>query len=396
MATSASYGNWGQFWTLAKLDFVIHGTPDNQTTKIYANARNMVEAIVTVELLDSNGKKLNVTDAELKKELYFCHFETGEKLDSSWLILDDPNEYLIGTSKHTEERSDTGTIRYVSKYIACSKHELAEITEKISVGINIPGVGKFDTSRNGTSTKGKSGGVFKSPKSFEITASRPIDYGIHANIQIECGEFETIESGLKWVSRLTTEGPLKEHWDGQCKRRIVYIRPNKNVTGQDKFKTHEIVYDPIKNADATNGTIWWWWGTDKTEPGFSLIKNGYASPGAVIGRGVNRDDYQLNLWFSRKNHVGIDGKFYVVDSNYYYRFNDNGHVIEKNHFGEDENGAATLVLYKLVLPVYNTYQWKWHDVIKNITVKVTDFYGNEGSFQLLFNDTDKFDEPSLK
>lgn len=29
---------------------------------------------------------------------------------------------------------------------------------------------------------------------------------------------------------------------GEYKRRIVYIRPNKNATGQEKFKKYEVVY----------------------------------------------------------------------------------------------------------------------------------------------------------
>lgn len=64
MATSDSkeYANWSQFGRLAKLDFVIHGTPEDQIAKIYASSRNMVEIIITVEILDNDGKKLNVTD----------------------------------------------------------------------------------------------------------------------------------------------------------------------------------------------------------------------------------------------------------------------------------------------------------------------------------------------
>lgn len=388
MAASEAYGNWRQFGSLAKLDFVIHGTPENQTAKIYANSRHMVEAIITVQILDSNDKKLNVNDDELKKELYFCHFETGENLGSPWTISDNPNDYLIEASNHSQESPDA-TTRYVYKYISCSKHEQSEITEKIAIGINVPGVGCFDTSRNGTSTKSKSGRVFKSPKSFEIQALRPIDYGLRQNVKIELGDFEQVSSNLKWISRLTTEGPLKEHDDGECKRRIAYIRPNKETTGQEKFKTHEIIYKPIENSDVSTGTIYWWWGTDQHEPCFSLIKNGYAKPCAVIGRGG--DNFQVNLWYSRKNHVGIDGKFYVYGSSYYYQFNAKA---DQNHFGDDEHGAATLVLYKFQM-TYDEWHYNWKNVINNVTVNVTDFYGNDGTLQLTFDDKDKFDGPGI-
>ncbi|WP_182853010.1 hypothetical protein [Arsenophonus endosymbiont of Aleurodicus floccissimus] len=40
-------------------------------------------------------------------------------------------------------------------------------------------------------------------------------------------------------------------------------------------------------------------------------------------------------------------------------------------------------------------QREWKDCVKSPTVKVTDFYGNEGTFQLAFNDSDNFDIPGI-
>lgn len=353
----------------------------------------MVELIITVEVLDKNDKRLNVTDEELKETLYVCHSETGESLKSPWLVSDDANEYIIEAS---DKSSNTGTIRYVYKYISCSKHEFPQITEKISVGINIPGVGKFDTSHNGTSTKGTNGHVFKSPKSFDIMALRPIDYGIHDNIKIECGDFETISHSVKWTCRVKKGGPFENHLNGVAKRRIAHIRPNKSATGEEKFKKYEIIHDPIRNGDVSTGTNLWS-DSDEEERGFSMINESYGKPCAVIGRGYSNSDYQVNLWYSRKNNIKIDGKFYVVDSKYekFYVYKLNETPIEENHSDDDEDGAATLLLYKFILPESNKSHTKWDDVFRKITVNVTDYYGNEGSFQLVFDDKDKFDLPGL-
>lgn len=387
-------GNWNQFWALAKLDFVVLGAPSGQPAKIYANGKNMVEVVITIQMLNKEHQKMTVSEEQLRKALYFCEFDSGDELSSSWLIADQPNEYVNGVSRGDCKDGDS---THAYKYIACSKQDINEITAKIAVGINIPDVGKFDTSRDGTSTKTPSGQVFKSPKSAEITALRPIDYSIPSNLQIECGEFEMLRDNIKWNSRLTTEGPLKEHWDGKCHRRFVYIRPNKNATGQDKFKEHSIAYSPIGNSDVSTGTIWWWWDTDKNEACFSDMRQqgGFGLPGAVIGNSSD-NKFRVNHWYSRKNRICLNGKFYIVDSNYYYRFNDNADdIIDNDHTGDDENGAASLVLYQLVMPVGSTSKYNWQNVIRNITVNVTDNYGNDGSVTLRFNDSDKFDEPGF-
>lgn len=388
--------DWDQFSTLGRLSFVITGVPEDQTAKVYANSLNMVEAVVTVELFAKDDQPLNVSDDELKAQLYFCHFETGEELKSPWMISDDPNDYVIGP---TEKLANTDSSGYVKKYISCTKYDGPERTSKIAVGIEIPGVGKFDTSSNGTSTKQPDGDVFKAPQSVELTALYPIDYSNHDNISIECGDFETIKSDYKWAAIPKTDDDFKhkEHWNGKYKRRIVYIRPNMNVTGQDKFKKYKVVYDPLFNPDVFTGTVdlnpkY----TDYRSPnGFSLIYGEYDKPGSVVTRGWDRDDYQVNMWYPRRSLIVSEGMFITHDDDCYYLFNENGNIINEDHRGDDEAGAATLLLVKFIMPVAKTYQAAWHDVPNSITVNVTDLYGNDGSFKLVFNDSDNFDQPGL-
>lgn len=284
---------WEQFWTLSKLDVVVTGAQQSDAAKIYANGRNLVQAIITVQLLDKSGQAINVSDADLHAALYMCHFETGEKLSSSWLIANDPNDYVIQPTAPRENPPVGANVRQISKYIGCSDQNLIEITQKIAVGINVPNVGEFDTSSNGTSTRAPSGQVFKSPKSVSITALRPIDYRNHNNIQIVCGEFDTLRSNLQWVARFSTAGPFYDHTDAECKRRIAYIRPNKANTGQEKFKEHSIEYKPVGNGDVSTGTCEWYWDTG-SEATFSVVKQagGVGLPGAVIGRGAGRGDFQ--------------------------------------------------------------------------------------------------------
>lgn len=55
--------------------------------------------------------------------------------------------------------------------------------ETIDVGIDIPGDGKFNTMKNGTTTKngkkGESGGLFKNPSSLTTTAIPGVIYAVN-------------------------------------------------------------------------------------------------------------------------------------------------------------------------------------------------------------------------
>ncbi|MCW2482560.1 hypothetical protein, partial [Candidatus Symbiopectobacterium sp. NZEC135] len=77
---------------------------------------------------------------------------------------------------------------FLTCYLSCGK---AIPSTLISLGIDIPGVGKFDTSEHGTTTLngpgGGSGSVFKNPQNITISSLEPIDYGVSSNIVISDG-----------------------------------------------------------------------------------------------------------------------------------------------------------------------------------------------------------------
>lgn len=384
-----SNGNWDQFGSLNKLDFVFHGMDERDLLTLYANSRHMLQIIVSVEIFDkTEEKKLNVTDDEIRNAIYFCYADTGNTLGSPWTISDYPGEYLTNGDDHgTNESFDTdSSIRYIYKYISCDPHNFNELQEIISIGIDVPGIGKFNTTHNGTKTKGH---TFKQPKVYKIIAEPPIDFEDHNNLTIQCGAFETLSNNLK-CEYWETRNEIKTRMDGECKRRIVSIKPNyKNKTTIGKFKKHEIVYTPILNDALASETQWC--GNDYYDKCFSVLEVSDGLPGSVIGRDY-KDDYQLNLWFSRQNNLNLLGSFYVADKKYFYKFHTEA---SHKHAGEDEKGAATLLLYKFKLPIGSTYKWKWQNVFRGIEVNVTDFYGNEGTFKIAFDDDKQFDEPGL-
>lgn len=378
---------------MAKLDFVIGGTSHNEISKIYANSRHRIEMIISVDIRDSDDNNLNISNDELKEKLYFCDSVTGERISAPWSMHNDSNEYTPVTN--TDTMTLSGSIRYIHKYISCAEFSASEHTQNFSVGINIPGIGEFDTSQNGTRTRnctqGESGSVFKSPKSLEIKALHPIDYSVNGNVNIDIGEFVTISSNFEWVSKWSYYGPFKTHHNGKCKRRIVYIRPNPNKTGNDKFKNYELHYDRVYNFELNTTTETFAF-DHGDRIGFDLLGNSYSKPCAVIGW-EGDDTYEMNMWFERKSSIGIDGDFYTEDNSYTYRFIAD---VKENHQNDNEDGAISFLLYKFSFPENHIYNYRWKNIARDVTVDVTDFYGNQGRFRIVFPDgKGKFNEIGL-
>lgn len=386
MATSNN--DWDSFNKLVKLDIV------SAATKMYANSRNNIELNITVDIVDKNNEKIHVDVAKLRRHLYICDYVTGEKIGSPWNFSDDSNEYTIrfvaGSLLFMSKSTD---FTYIKKYIYATLNDPKTLT--FSVGIDIPGVGPFDTSLNGTSTlngpKGESGSVFKSPKSLQIEALRPIDYSLHENLTLDIGAFEEVSSTLEWSTRYSAWGPYKSHNDGTLKRRFVHIRPNTKTTGEEKFEKSEIVYEPLSNKNMNNYQFKWnaWDNNDC----FSILneRGGYGQPCAVIGHTWS-DGFDVNVWYSGKNNVGIDGPFYAGSTSYYYRFEAKAY---KNHYSGYDVSVPTMILYKFCLPSGSTDKYGWNDAFRTASVSVTDLNGNEGKFQLAFDNKDNIEQPGL-
>lgn len=381
---------WNNFQQLTRLDVVCHDVANGINPIIYGNSRNQAKITIIVGVEDNSGNPLQLSQNDVKHLLYICDSETGEKISSPWQLSDDANEYNICSNQNFFRCGKTAGSLYIDKYVSCSE---GDITKYISVGIDIPGIGAFNTSLTGSATKngpsGKSDSIFLSPKSFTISTLRPIDYSISENIIIDMSDAETVASNLKWES--VWAGIYTSHDDGKCKRYIAHIKPNKSTTNQERFKKHEIQYKCLQNSDVNNGTIYW----GSVFDCFSAIQPP-SYPCAVTGK--CEDNFHLNLWYpvqKDSDHIAIAGHFFVQDSatiHYSYKF-DCGPIRKDDLKYED--GIVRLQLFKFILE-NNTKPIKWVNRINVVTVKVIDLYGNEGEFQLAFDDGEYFNEPLFK
>lgn len=368
---------------IASMDTLkIQTSSGNISPKIYANGRNQLPIEITAKASDKDNKVLNFSKETWIHILSLCFAESDEKLgwkgNSGWCFTEMKNDYskeiqMLSSTNPLFSVRDDGTV-IIIMYVYTDDIN----TKRIAVSVDTDNGKHFTTADKVSNTE---------KMSVTIKAIPAVNYDDKNNIIFELDDFVNISSQLGWTTRFGSGGPYKEHYDGTCKRRIVKIKPNTLTTGQNNFKKYETTYNSIRNNDVNTGKASW-----GDEDGFNILKENAGYPCAVIGRGVNNDDYQLNLWFSRKNTIDIDGQVYTASPNYTYRFCP---YVKENHFDDEKDGFVTLLLYKFTMPANNTYQWQWHDCIRNPNIKVTDYYGNEGTFQLTFDDKQNFDEPGF-
>lgn len=390
----------------------IKAVSGNLSPSIYANGRNQLPIQITVKAVNKAGNPLKFSNETWISILNLRFAESDKKLNrkgsSGWCFTEVENEYSkeIQPGSHRSKRflSDEDGKAIIILYVYTDDTN----TKRIAVSVDT------DNGKHFTTADSPSGAE---EMSVTINAFQALNYADRANLSIESGDFVTLSSNLGWSSRqdaLNTAGqatgfgvglalgPLgwafgsyigsktppiyKEHYNGICERRLIKIYPNNS---QRKFKKYEITYNPISNEEVKTGNFLW---NGEETDGFTLRQSDSSYPCAVIGRWGTRENYQINLWFSRKNGINIDGHLFLEDTFYYYRFCP---CVKEDHFNDADEGVPTLLLYRFTAPVNNASQCCWRNVIHPVTVNVTDFYGNTSTFQLTFNDTDHSDIPGI-
>lgn len=185
---------WDDFYRLTHLSIDFPNSVNNKAA-IYGNGRNQVEVMVTLRIIDKNLSPILLKENDVKEHIFLCDFFSGNDLKSGWKISDKDNgynkviEYIQRADSQNEkiEVMDDGFIS-IHKFVSCDRQDNGIV---IAGGVDIPGVGKFNTSQFGTSTKngpsGKEGNEFKNPKNITITAREPIRYSDKDNITIQSG-----------------------------------------------------------------------------------------------------------------------------------------------------------------------------------------------------------------
>lgn len=392
MTEITQYDNPNDIHSLSRLK--IQAVSENRSPQIYANGRNQLPIQITVKALNKEGNALKFSNETWLSILNLCCAQSDKKLsrngNSGWCFTEVENEYSkeILSGSHRSKRfliGEDGTafiILYVYTYDVNTK--------RIAVSVDIP----YSYNKHYTTADIASGAE---TMSLTVTALSKINYNNRENIAISVGDFMNTSNTLGWTKRdveTTTKDNNGEytklsevpHYNGYCKRRIVKIRS----LYHGDFKECKITYEKITNDEVNQGSIKWKGISE--EKCFDALQNdgSYSYPCAVIGNGFSYSHYHVNFWFRCKS-IYVDGQVYVYRNLSFSRF---WPWVKENHT-DDDYSEGTLLLYKFVVPVQDFTQYSWHDVIRNPTVNVTDIYGNTGTFQLVFNDTEHFNTPGI-
>lgn len=391
---------WDNFYRLDYLDLAFVNNTSAQRATIYGNSQNRIAISIKVKIVDKNNNSLVIPADELLRSAHLVQFRNCKRLNwegsgpdsKPWVYTRSSNDYTevpafdaVLTDSYVEQLTGAQEVIF---YLYATD---ASSGIDIAAGFNVPGVGDFNTSENGTQNrngpKGESGSMFKNPKSKHIIAVEKINYSDKTNIEMDKSVLEHTNN-FSWVSRFWNSGPFAEHGNGRAMAGYVTFKP-KNASVKN-FKQWSIVYETVKNADVNRYTVHW--PVNVLEEGFFALP-GDVYPGAVIyssSRGSSSDDGHVNFWHSGEGKFIISGHFFLRDSNYTYRcapYASGQHVKPIN---------PTIYIYKMIIPtVSSAGQLGWEDCIRKPAVKVVDVYGNSGEFRLNFDDKDNFDSPGI-
>ncbi|MGG1905410.1 hypothetical protein ABFY47_25160 [Enterobacter ludwigii] len=445
---------WSDFGRLTTLSINMAAGISYTGATLFGNGKNQVEVTVTIRMSKSNNEPLEVPKEELERIIYFCDYQSGSPITTKlreptdyertdWFATNKKGDYTIlaGTritakesapdkiSESMYENSDIYTEtekagETVLKFFISSGKESSG--KDISVGVDIPGVGKFDTTNNGTDTinapPGGSGSTFKSPKNINIRALGQINYGSAQYITISTGGLKLRRNDVLWTSEWFAAGwRYKEHRDGEFHSSVITFNPS-NLAAPggivNKFIKCEMDYVGLKNSDISTGTFKW---RGKVTNGFtgihdvafsewplaSSIKPYYWENLRTLGTGPFRihykagsregEDIDVNLWYPAQGVIKFSGlRFGIEDSYFQYLYDlEESGVSTMDNF-ENYPDIAAVVLYKFRFNEHNTKPYHWQEKYVPLTISVTDMYGNNGKFRLVQNNDYNFDIPGIQ
>lgn len=368
--------NWSDFNRLDTLKVSFLDSSTAKSAAIFANGRNQVQIIVQVKILGRDNKPLDFTAAQLVKQLRLVNYSSGSTLSSSWSSSSVSQGYEgayqysptrdsdEGEQVPSSETRDDFVILYVSS-------TTTSIETDIAVEIDIPNVGKFSTTANGTSTinapAGSNGSVFRSPSYVHVSAIKPLNYSEGADHFIVDGMPKTFSDLQTVVSDMgiSTQpfGTVAVTYNGTSSKKIVNIslRPDK-------------LY--IKNITTNGGTV---------KQGWTFDGNGYAD----VVYGANGNNYDTVFLFVNKYVNGLmPGNYICLKRTGTTRYYNIGHYDARHIiYSTPKSNNIQVVISNHRVPNVNGlyHQYGWYDQPEQ-SITIYDNFGNMSTIKIKVND----------
>ncbi|WGM09039.1 hypothetical protein [Arsenophonus nasoniae] len=400
------------FFKLTNLDIYINSNENLEKkcigAKIYANGLNQLHICIVFSAVNKKNEPLKVSINDVIDSIYLCD-ESGVDVPLFIIYNDKEDDFAIAAEYEYSEKdklNDQDEL-LIHLYI----RSFNSIALKLCAGINIPGIGKYNTTKNGTSTKnGNNGDVFKNYKFINFKAVPPIKYDKRNDFNIEI-KSTVLTSKLGWTERFSVAGPYYEHFDGKLTKKQINITPKTEYRTKNVFKRHDVKFyflsrhhsdvinvKYILDDDLNGGNIKF--GTDTgEEPCFYCLQIPLGSgklPNWITSKRINKS-YNLNFYFSfeddryRSNDVLITGPFFLASKSYYYRCSS----YAKDKIRKENAQSIELFCYCFDFNVdaetCAPYQWDRsyiEDAPYFAKVQIVDLFGNKNDGYIKINNKD--------
>lgn len=368
------------------LNYDNDGYNNHKYATIFGNGKNQATIYIRVRISDKNKKTLIIPDDELLKAAHLVHYGEGKRLsrngDNSnykpWAYTDEDLGYAKLVSSSSYPYLANAEVNNYGEYGQVIKLYLfaTEPNEgfKISAGIDIPGVGDFNTSYMGTLTRngpeGKTGSAFKYPHFVQVKAVAAVDYSSKYNIVVKKDSSE-ISNKIK-ISKVGDEKQyLKDifYFNGISKLERISIRP-KEIKSNDNniFKVINVIRD--KKVDL--GTV-------------KFLDNNL--PDIIVGMG-GESFSSCFVFIASQGLVGLmsGSCIYATEefTNIVYKYELSKTMT--NYGGSDsphassDSPSAGIAIFHCNIPLRNVGKFNWCNQNENAAVKMEaiDSYGNSG------------------
>lgn len=367
---------WNDFHRLSTLSVSFVNNVSSKNATIFGNNNNQVAILVKVKVLGGNGSELDIPKDELMKNCTLIKYSTGEKLPfkihSSWYYTDIENDFNLAVSYSNSQSSNIQSDENINKngvssiiyYLSAS--DISDGLD-IAVSLNVPGVGEFNTTADGTSTKngpnGTNGSIFKSPSFVHVIAIASINYSRPENIAVN-NMPTSFDSFEHVVTDMLVKWGDKSHYVGISSKTNVTITPKESSF---KFKKMDIRRNNVSQ-------------------GFKIAGDGFCD----MLWGVGGGNFDTQFIFINKRNYGLrPGNTIRVFSKtgkqwlYHYKI---GESDWRHQFNDDdvENGIIKISICNHRIPVNGLYHYdkEWRNEGNPIKIDVKDTYGNEGTITI--------------
>lgn len=377
---------WNRVHSLVSLQ--IFSGDGSVSDSIYGNGLNQSTVNIKITALDKYGEEVYLPAEDLYPYVKLIDYATGNEIsrDNGWNYTQKKNDY---NNQAVRARKSMSLPLYVTSTAAGKTKKIA-----VMVQLTNPEAERAFYSTDLNSDSGMDSGI-------TITTLQPINYSDPQNIIITNNEPVKVKMNMQY-STFDGNSSYIDSYTGSAHRHEVIIAPVASLN--TTFRKISISHKPIINETVSYSKQNWM--DIKNELSFSCLTTEGLSACSVAGYNKGNQsegdpliESSAIVFFDANQNTGkaapyLNGIIYFQDTN-----GKNKHrFIVDNFTGTSttaNNGMLKFIGYQFQLPMKSVKSLGWNSSLSEVSVTVTDEYGNTGSFSLNWDDNRHYLTPAI-